>query len=112
LFAGAGPETAWCSGAELWRWLTPVAACVLAVLVAMPGSSRRLARLGAPDSAASFATLALAGASSNLQQTFVLSKLDENVEWNFWPHPLSTQTSAVSRAWSGPNFRGFIPTNR
>jgi hypothetical protein len=86
----------------VWHWLTPVAACVLTVMVAVQGASRHLPRLNAPDDAAFFATMAFNDAKSNVQQTFVLSKMDENLEWNVWPHPLAAQEVR----WS------VTPTNR
>jgi hypothetical protein len=77
---------------ELWNWLTPVAACVLTVLVAVHGSSRHLPRTSAPDDA-TFLVM-LNATFSNRQQTFVLSKMDENLEWNVWTHPFAAQTAA------------------
>ena len=102
LFARVAPAPVFLRRTELWNWLTPVAACVLTLLVAVQSASRHLPRLSAPDNATSFATFMLNAATSNMQQTFVLSKMDENVEWNIWSHPFPAQTVR----WSAP------PTNR
>ena len=112
LFAKTGSGLFLGPGAELWRWLTPVAACVLTLLVTVQSSNRHLARLNEPDRAACFATFMFRGSSSNLQQTFVLSKADENVEWNVWPYPLPDQMRAAARPSSGTNFRDLIPPTR
>ncbi len=71
-------------------------------MVAVHGASRHWPRLSVPDNATFFAKLMFNAATSNVQQTFVLSKMDENVEWNVWPHPLAAQ----SAHWS------VMPTNR
>jgi len=102
LFATAAPAPVFLRRADVWHWLTPVAACVLTLMVAVHGASRHLPRLSVPDNATFFATLMFNAATSNVQQTFVLSKMDENVEWNVWPHPLAAQTAR----WS------VMPTNR
>jgi len=102
LFAKAAPAPVFLRRADVWHWLTPIAACVLTVMVAVHGASRHLPRLSVPDNATFFATLMFNAATSNVQQTFVLSKMDENVEWNIWPHPLAAQTAR----WS------VMPTNR
>lgn len=69
----------------VWNWLTPMAACALAMVVAVNSASRRMPHADAPSAAASFATLMFD--SSNVSGTFLLSKSDENVEWNVWTHP-------------------------
>jgi len=102
LFAKAAPAPVLLRRMKVWNWLTPAAACVLTVMVAAHGASRHLPRLGAPDDATFFATLMFNTATSNVQETFVLSKMDENVEWNVWPHPFAGQTVR----W------GVMPTNR
>ena len=102
IFAGAAPVPAYLRRAELWRWLTPAAACILTLMVAVNSGSRHSLRSGAPDNASFFATAFFNAASSNVQHTFVLSKMDENMEWNVWPHPFQSQSSV----WS------VIPTNR
>ena len=86
---------------RVWNWLTPVAACALALVVAVHGPGHHLSRLDTSDDAMFFGTLASNAATSNLQQTFVLSKMDENLEWNVWPHP-----------FAGQSVRLTVPTNR
>jgi hypothetical protein len=102
LFAKAAPAPVFQRRVKVWNWLTPAAACVLTLMVAAQGASRHLPRESAPDNATFFATLMFNAATSNVQQTFALSKMDENLEWNIWPHPLAAQTAR----WSG------MPTNR
>jgi hypothetical protein len=102
LFATTAPAPAFLRRAEVWHWLTPVAACVLTLMVAVNSASRHLPRLRTTDNATFFATIFFNAATSNVQNTFVLSKMDENVEWNVWPHPFPAQTAR----WS------VIPTNR
>jgi hypothetical protein len=104
LFAKAAPAPAFLRRREVWGWLTPAAACVLTLLVMVNSTSRHLPRLSASDKTAFFATLMFNAAGSNLQQTFVLSKADENMEVNIWTHPFLTQT--------GLNVLSVIPTNR
>jgi len=102
LFARAAPAPAFLRRTEVWHWLTPVAACVLTLMVAVNSSNRHLPQLSARDNAAYFATVMFNAATSNVQQTFALSKMDENVEWNIWSHPFPAQTVR----WSA------LPTNR
>ena len=111
LFAKAAPAPVFLRRADVWNWLTPVAACVLTLMVAVHGASRHLPRLSVPDNAAFFATLMFNAATSNVQQTFVLSKMDENVEWNVWPHPLAAQTARHAGS-TPPNVWSVMPTNR
>jgi hypothetical protein len=99
LFARIGPAPAFLRPTQVWNWLTPVAACVLTLMVAVHSTGRRQPQLSAPDNARFFATLMFHAATSNVQQTFVLSKMDENVEWNVWAHPFPAQMA-------------IIPTNR
>ncbi len=71
-------------------------------MVAVNSSNRHLARLNDRDNATFFATVMLNAATSNVQQTFALSKMDENMEWNIWPHPFPALSARCS----------VIPTNR
>ena len=82
----------------------------MTLMVATHGPSRHLPRLSVPDNASFFATLVFNAATSNGPQTFVLGKMDENVEWNVWPHPLATPTAGRA----GPHFslNDVMPTNR
>ena len=97
---------------ELWNWLTPAAACALTLMVLVHGASRRLPPLSTTDNASFFGTLIFNPATSNVQHTFVLSKMDENMEWNIWPHPLPAQMDQRAEPRSSLNFWSVIPTNR
>ena len=77
----------WCA-VEVWNWLTPAAACLLTLLVAVYSANCRLPRLSRPDNATFFTTAMINASGSNVAHTLALSKMDENVEWNVWPHPL------------------------
>src|SRR4051794_34401624 len=67
---------------EILNWLTPVAACCLTVIVLCGNATRHALPSSTRDNATFFAM-----ASSNLAlKTFELSKADENIEWNVWPH--------------------------
>src|SRR5271157_1301266 len=83
LFAKAAPAHVFLRRTDVWNWLTPAAACAMTLMVATHGPSRHLPRLSVPDNASFFATLVFNAATSNGPQTFVLGKMDENVEWNF-----------------------------
>ncbi|MGD0813314.1 MAG: hypothetical protein ABSA83_06900 [Verrucomicrobiota bacterium] len=107
LFGTAAPAAVLPFGAEIWRWLAPAAACLLTLMVVTHDAGRRLPR-SVPGNAAIFATLMRNAATSNAQQTFVLSQMDENVEWNFWPHPFAGRGGARS----GLNLWSVMPTNR
>jgi len=82
------PISRW--AASSWNWLTPAAACLLAMLVIIGGNNHRPAQFETKDHATFFATL-MVNADSNFNpnvssQTFALSKTDVNLEWNVWPH--------------------------
>ena len=99
--------------AGAWHWLSPVAACALTMLVAVHSASRAPGRLGQGPDATFFASLMLNAAASSNLATFSLSQMDENLEWNIWPHP-SHHVSALPRAET-PLLReiwSVIPTNR
>jgi hypothetical protein len=112
LFAQVAPTPVFLRRAEVWHWLTPITACVLTLLVVVHSASRRLPRLSVPDDATFFATLMVNAATSNMQQTFALSKMDENVEWNVWPHLASAQTARWTAPHSSMNVWNVMPTNR
>jgi hypothetical protein len=95
LFGKVGPAPALLRRTEVWHWLTPAAACVLTLMVVVNTASRHLPRMGAPDKASFFATLMFDTGVSNMQRTFVLSKMDENVEWNVWSHPFPSPTGNI-----------------
>jgi len=96
LFAKAKPAPAFLRRTEVWNWLTPVAACVLTLLVAVNSPGRHSPRLRASDNPTLFATMMCSAAISNVQPTFVPGNLDENVEWNAWTHPFPTQFVRLS----------------
>jgi len=71
---------------DAWNWLTPLAACALTILVCVHTANRPAAEAGSRNNTAFIATLMLeAGGSSNMA-TYSLSEMDENLEWNVWPH--------------------------
>jgi hypothetical protein len=96
-----------------WNWLSPVAACALTMLVAVHTASRAPGRLAQDSNATFFASLMLNAAASSNFATFSLSKVDENLEWNIWPH--ATHHAAVLPRAQTPLRReiwSLIPTNR
>ncbi len=105
LFGARESRAAQWRAARAWPWLAPAFTCVLAVMLIGGGMDRHWDRASAPDNATFFATLAFGAAQSNLQQTLALTKHDENVEWNVWPHPFRASAPAFAR-WNG------VPTNR
>jgi hypothetical protein len=110
LFAAEAPAASLLHRREVWHWLTPVAACVLTVLVAVHTSGRREARV--PDNATFFATMVYNAVTSNVTSTYALSKMDENMEWNVWPHPFPAQTSRWNGTQAVVKALDFMPTNR
>jgi hypothetical protein len=111
LFSRVAPARVCPRATEVWNWLAPATACGLALMVTLHGASRPLPRLNAQDNATFFATLMLNAARSNVQQTFLLSQMDENMEWNIWPHPLPAQTVRHTGSHSSLNVWSVIPTN-
>jgi hypothetical protein len=114
LFSRSAPAATFLHRREVWHWLTPVAACILTLMVAVNSTNRHLPRLSVPGNDTFFATLFINAVTSNVQSTFVLSKMDENMEWNVWPHPFPAQTShrAASHSSLNLNVLSMIPTNR
>jgi hypothetical protein len=98
LFGAAQRAASRSHRAHTWSWLTPVAACALTILVAVHSSSRPAARMAARNNGAFFATFMLDAAVSSNQATYSVSQLDENLEFNVWPH-------------AGLDIRNSIPTN-
>jgi hypothetical protein len=87
-----------------WHWLSPVAACALTMLVAVHTATRVPGRLAQGSNGAYFAT-------SNAA-IYLLNEVDENMEWNFWPH---FTPPAAPRSAETPLRRevlNLIPTNR
>ena len=80
---GAAATTNWVRGADLWRWLTPLAACALTLLV--QAARQPASPSDGANGTGLFATLMVNASSSNVASCS-LSRGDENVEWNIWPH--------------------------
>jgi hypothetical protein len=74
--------------AQAWNWLSPVAACALTMLVAIHVASRMPAPLAQGSNGAIFATLILNAAANSNIVTYSLNQMDENMEFNIWPHLL------------------------
>jgi len=104
LFADTAPAPAFLHRREVWHWLTPVAACVLTLLITVHGPSRPLSRLSVPGNETFFATFLSSSTTSNLQKTFLLNKRDENMDLNVWPHPFLCLTG-IQAVVSGPTNR-------
>ena len=73
--------------AAVWNWLTPVGACLLAMLVILSNGNARSIRALETNNASYFAVVMHNEASSSNVplQTFAMSKTDVNLEWNVWP---------------------------
>lgn len=87
-----------------------MAACALTVVMTLYGANHRLGRLAPPDNASYFATLMTGAANSNLPRTVVLTKRDENLEWNVWPHAVASQTLQWAGS-AGMNVLERVATN-
>jgi hypothetical protein len=98
--------------AGTWNWLSPVAACALTMLVAVHTASRAPGRLAVGSNATIFASIALNAASFSNSTTFSLSQMDENLEYNVWPHA-TRHLPMLPRAETPPrrDFGNLIPTN-
>ena len=99
--------------AGAWNWLSPVAACALTMLVAVHTASRAPGRLAPGSNATLFASIVLNAAAYSNFATFSLSQMDQNTEYNVWPHA-THHISVLPRAEA--NIRrenwSLIPTNR
>ena len=96
-----------------WNWLSPMAACALTMLVAVHTASRAPGRLAAGSNATLFASLVLNAAASSNFATYSLSQMDQNMEYNVWPH--ATHHVSVLPSAELPLRReilSLIPTNR
>ena len=99
--------------AEILSWLTPVAACVLTVLINLGGVNRRPTFSDAKDNTTYAETISLNGSSpSNVQQRFVLSRSDVNLQWNVWPNAHSERVTNFSAPSSSLESWGAAMTNR
>jgi hypothetical protein len=96
-----------------WNWLSPVAACALTMLVAVHAANHAPARLTQGSNATFFATLMIDAAATSNIASFTLSEMDENLEFNIWPHP-THHVAAPLRAETPLRRRdiwNLIPTN-
>ena len=71
--------------AEFWNWLTPAAACVLTLMVAVGSANYRGESPEGKGQPVLLAGLNLDPAFSNVSPMVRLSQLDENVQWNVCP---------------------------
>jgi hypothetical protein len=113
LFSAAHKAASRSHRAQTWSWLTPMAACALTILVAVHSGSRQSAQMASRTNAAFFATFILDAACSSNLATYSLSQMDENLEWNVWPHAAHHVTQ-LPRAQPRSRFDvlDFTPTNR
>ncbi len=113
LFGAAHMAASQSHRAHMWSWLTPVAACALTILVAVHSSSRPSAQLAERNNGVFFATFMLDAAGSSNVGSYSVSQVDENLEFNVWPHA-TRQVTEVPRAQpqAAPDVRNLIPTNR
>jgi len=97
--------------AGAWNWLSPVAACALTMLVAVHAASHAPGRRG--SNAAFFATLMLDAAATSNIATYSLSEMDENLEYNVWPHPdhQAATTIVAETPLRRRDIWNLIPTN-
>jgi len=86
--------------AELWNWLTPVAACCLAMVVALGGSRYRAAHFDEATDATLIAAVALSGAS-NFQPALPVGQFDPNMQWNVWDRISSARLTNRSYPMGG-----------
>jgi hypothetical protein len=81
--------------------------------VAVHAASRAPGRLGQAPDATYFASLMVNAAFSSNVVTYSLSQVDENLEWNIWPH-LTHHISVFPGVQAAPrrDVWSMIPTNR
>jgi hypothetical protein len=95
------------------NWLVPLAACALTMLAAVHTGSRASAPLAGRSNGASLFTVMLDAATASNVASYSLSQMDENMEWNVWPHA-SHHVQWMPRAATHSRLDVFsvIPTNR
>lgn len=99
--------------AHTWSWLTPLAACALTILVAVHSGSRPSSQLASTNNDAFFATFILDAAGSSNLATYSVSQLDENLEYNVWPHATHHVTQIpLAEPRARIDVENSIPTNR
>jgi hypothetical protein len=112
LFGAAPKAPSRSHRAHAWSWLTPLAACALTFLVAVHSGSRPSAQLAGRTNGAIFATFMLEAAGSSNLATYSVSQVDENLEWNVWPHA-GHREAEVAQAEPSARFNlpNLMPTN-
>jgi|SRR5580692_6746979 hypothetical protein len=113
LFGAAQAAARQTHRAQTWSWLTPLAACALTILVAVQPGGHSSSRTGGATNASFFETIMVDAAGSSSLATYSLSQLDENLEWNVWPHA-SHYVAQLIREEAPTHFNvlNLIPTNR
>ncbi len=113
LFGAAGQAAALPRRADTWNWLAPLAACALTLLVAVHTASRASAPLASRNHGGSLFTVMLDAATSSNLASYSLSQMDENMEWNVWPHASHhVQWLPAAETHSRLDVFNVIPTNR
>jgi hypothetical protein len=112
LFGAAEKAAARSHRAHAWSLLAPLGACALTVLVAVH-SSTSSAPYASRNNTGYSATIALnAGGLSNVA-TYSLSQVDENLEWNVWPHATRPVTEIpTTETPARLDYGNPSPTNR
>ncbi len=83
------------------------------MLVAVHAANHVPGRLTQGSNAAFFATLMIDAAATSNIATFTLSEMDENLEFNIWPHPTHYATAPLrsETPLRRRDFWNVIPTN-
>jgi hypothetical protein len=111
LFGAARQAARWPRRPDTWSLLTPLAACALTLLVAVHTASPP-AQLDSTNDAAFVSTLMVDAATSSNAPTYSLSGMDENLEWNIWPHALRTIQASPRAENRSLKIWSLVPTNR
>jgi hypothetical protein len=112
LFGAAQSDASRSHRAQTWSWLTPVAACALTILVAVHSETQSPGQLDSRNNGVFFASFMLDAAGSSNVATYSLSQVDENLEYNVWPH--ATHHETFIPAANPParlDAKNLIPTN-
>jgi hypothetical protein len=97
LFGGVEKAPELLRRSELWSWLTPVAVCCVATMIALGGAGYHSAHFEESDDAALVSTVMLAGGSSNLQPSLPYGQLDQNMQWNIWDRISAARVTNLSQ---------------
>jgi hypothetical protein len=111
LFGRANHAPAALRRAEFWSWLSPLAACVLTVLVAVGSANYRGGSLEGKDGPDLFAGLSLDPGASNAPLMARLSQMDENVQWNVCPELASPAGTSFGESSAAVGDRRAAATN-